>query len=235
MATMSEIPEAFQKGMWPFMGHEFFTERGVLYPRTESTILVETVVDLVKTGAIPSAPRVLDPCGGSGALGIAVALFVPTAHVWTTDIMEQASALSRRNVAKHHLESRVEVHTGDLFKAVAGLGLEGTIDAILCSPPFISTGRLSKDRAYLLDHEPREAFDAGPYGVSMHMRLIKESLPLLKPGGYLVCEYGEGQAKQVEALVTRAKAYDQIRVLSDGEGVQRALCARKMVAATSAV
>lgn len=229
---MSELPEAYQKGVWPFMGREFLTEQGTIYPREESGIVVRGIIDLARSGAIKPAPgeplRLIDQCGGSGNLGCTMALELPEAKVWTSDLLECASALARRNIAKYHLEGRVEAVNGDLFKPFAPLGLEGRIDAIGCSPPFISTGRLTKDRAYLLEHEPREAFDAGPYGLSIHMRLVKECLPLLRPGGYLVCEFGEGQAKQVEQLVNRTKSYEDVRILKDADGVERAVSARKV-------
>jgi release factor glutamine methyltransferase len=224
----SELPEAYQRGVWPFMGREFLTEQGTIYPREESAIVVRTIVELSQSGAIGPEPRLIDQCGGSGNLGCMMALLLPGARVWTTDINEKASALARRNIAKHGLEGRVEARTGDLFKTLDGLGLEGKVDAVGCSPPFISTGRLTRDRAYLLEHEPREAFDAGPYGIALHMRVVKECLPMLRVGGWLVCEFGEGQAKQVESLVARTKAYDELRVLSDADGVARAISARKV-------
>jgi release factor glutamine methyltransferase len=227
----AEVPLAYVRGVWPFMGYEFFTAPGTMYPREVSAILVTTVVDLVRTGALVPAPgeplRVIDQCGGSANVGCVTALMLPEARVWSTDLMPVSSALARRNVVKHGLESRIEVATGDLFHALDGMGLEGKIDAITCSPPFISTGRLTRDRAYLLAHEPREAFDAGPYGIAMHRRLAQESGPMLRPAGYLVLEYGEGQAKQVESIVARTHHYDQIQVVSDAEGVPRAICARK--------
>jgi release factor glutamine methyltransferase len=221
------------------MGYEFLTEQGTIYPREESSIVVKTIIQLVESGAIKPTPgeplRIVDQCGGSGNLGCVLALSLPQAKVWTTDLLECASALARRNVAKHHLEGRVEVCNGDLFRSLDGLGLEGKLDAISCSPPFISTGRLTKDRAYLLEHEPREAFDAGPYGISIHMRVVKEGLGMLRPGGYLVCEFGEGQSKQVQTLVERSRNYDEIRILSDADGLARAVCARKVIAAPTAV
>jgi release factor glutamine methyltransferase len=64
----------------------------------------------------------------------------------------------------------------------------------------------------------------------MHQRLARESAPVLRPGGYLVLEFGEGQAKQVESIVARTKAYDEVRVLSDAEGVARAVLCRRAVA-----
>lgn len=235
---MSEKPLAYVRGVWPFMGYEFFAEEGTIYPREESGIVVSEIVRLAKSGALPGGLggdplRVIDQCGGSGNLGCVMALSIPNAHVWTTDLNEKASQLARRNIEKHGLLGRVSALTGDLFKPFDGMGLEGKIDAVGCSPPFISTGRLTKDRAYLLEHEPREAFDAGPYGISIHMRVVKECLPLLRTGGYLVCEFGEGQAKQVETLVVRTKAYDDIRILSDDAGVARAISARKAVAAAA--
>jgi release factor glutamine methyltransferase len=226
-----EMPQAYVRGVAPFMGHEFLSAPGTIYPREVSAIIVNTIVDLVRSGEIAATPgetlNIVDQCGGSGNLGIMMAHLLPEARVWTTDLMAVSSELARRNVAKHGLESRVTVATGDLFKALDGLGLEGRVDAIGCSPPFISTGRLTKDRAYLLAHEPREAFDAGPYGISIHQRLVKESPPMLRRGGYLVVEFGDGQAKQVESLVNRTKAYDRVDVMSDADGVPRAIRARK--------
>jgi len=230
-AAYEGVPEAYIRGVAPFMGYEFFAEPGTMYPREVSAILVNTVVDLVQSGRLAPPPgrpvHLIDQCGGSANIGCLLALKLPQARVWSTDLMPPSSALARRNVEKHHLGDRVEVATGDLFHALDGRGLEGQIDAITCSPPFISTGRLTKDRAYLLNHEPREAFDAGPYGISMHQRLAKESPAMLRPGGYLVLEYGDGQSKQVESIVNRTRAYDEVRVLTDAAGVARAICARK--------
>ena len=226
-----EIPQAYVRGVATFMGHEFFSAPGTMYPREVSAILVNTVVDLVRSGEIKPPPgdtlNIVDQCGGSANIGIVMAHLLPESRVWSTDLMPVSSALARRNVTKHNLEDRVVVATGDLFKALDGLGLEGRIDAITCSPPFISTGRLTKDRAYLLSHEPREAFDAGPYGIAMHQRLAKESVAMLRPGGYLVLEYGEGQSKQVESIVNRTKAYDRVDILNDAEGVPHAIRARR--------
>jgi len=215
------------------MGYEFLTEKGTIYPREESAIVVRTIVELARSGAITPADgaplRLVDMCGGSGNLGCVMALSLPQAKVWTADLLECSSALARRNVVKHGLAGRVEVRTGDLFRSLPE-DLIGKVDAIGCSPPFISTSRLTKDRAYLLEHEPREAFDAGPYGLSIHMRLVKEALPVLRPGGYLVVEFGEGQAKQVETLLGRGKVWEEVRILSDDEGVQRGASARKVAA-----
>jgi release factor glutamine methyltransferase len=131
-------------------------------------------------------------------------------------------------VAQLGLDGRVTVHQGDLFAGLAGAGLEGTVDVIVCNPPYISSGRLAGDRAGLLDHEPREAFDGGPYGLSIHQRVVKEALPFLKPGGWLLFEIGLGQERQVKLLFERTRAYQDLRMVANAAGEVRVVGARKI-------
>src|SRR5436190_7569102 len=127
-AAYEGVPEAYIRGVAPFMGYEFFAEPGTMYPREVSAILVNTVVDLVQSGRLAPPPgrpvHLIDQCGGSANIGCLLALKLPQARVWSTDLMPPSSALARRNVEKHHLGDRVEVATGDLFHALDGRGLE---------------------------------------------------------------------------------------------------------------
>ena len=160
-------------------------------------------------------------CCGAGNLACALAVHVRTAESGQAISPTAASAGRARNAAHLGLESRLHVYQGDLFAGFAGLGLEGTIDVIVCNPPYISTGRLSSDRAGLLDHEPREAFDGGPYGLTIHQRVLKEALPFLKPGGWLLFEIGLGQDRQIKLLFERARTYDAIGLAVNDAGEPR--------------
>ena len=117
------------------------------------------------------------------ALGTHAPIDWSNAHVWAADLTGPCVETAKRNASALGLQSRVTVVQGDLFAALAGLQLEGTVDVIVCNPPYISTGRLAADRASLLKHEPREAFDAGPYGLAIHQRVVKAAPVFLKPGG----------------------------------------------------
>jgi len=130
-------------------------------------------------------------------------------------------------VARAGLEARVTVAQGDLFAGFAGLGLEGGVDAIVCNPPYISEKRLAADRAPLLEHEPREAFDGGPYGLSIHQRVLKDAPAFLKPGGLLMFEFGLGQERQLELLATRVRAYDPARFVANPAGEPRVAVLRR--------
>jgi release factor glutamine methyltransferase len=51
------------------------------------------------------------------------------------------------------------------------------------------------------DYEPRLALDGGPTGLELVTRLIKESVPFLKPGGHLILEIGTEQEKPVRSVI----------------------------------
>ena len=118
------------------------------------------------------------------------------------------------------------MHQGDLFASLKGVAPSGEIDLIVCNPPYISTGRLAKDSAHLLENEPREAFDGGPYGLSIHQRVIKEAPEHLREGGYLVFEMGLGQERQLELLFARFKGFETPRIFQDAAGAPRVVGAR---------
>jgi len=204
-----------------FMDVELLVERGVLVPRDETELLGNTALGLLHHDA-----RVIDMCCGSGNLACALATRLPRARVWASDLTDACVSLARRNTIFANVQDRVVVVQGDLF---AGLkGLEGTIDAIVCNPPYISQAKLAGERAALLDNEPREAFDGGPYGLSIHQRVVKEALPFLKPGGSLLFEIGLGQERQVKMLFERTRAYEDIRMVANAAGEVRVVAGRKL-------
>jgi release factor glutamine methyltransferase len=219
-----DVTRRLEEGHQTFLGLDLLCGPGALVPRPETELLGRTAIEKV-TAAGPS-PRVIDVCCGAGNLGCAIATLVPDARVWATDLTDGCVGWTRRNVEHLGLGERMTVRQGDLFAGLAdagpgGASLDGTIDVIVCNPPYISTGRLSGDRAGLLEHEPREAFDGGPYGLTIHQRVLKEALPLLKPGGWLLFEIGEGQDRQIALLFQRARAYDSIDLARNAAGTPR--------------
>lgn len=229
-APAAEPLTALRTGTQVFMGIELACASGALVPRPETEILGYAAVGILREmqAAKPGVSlRVIDMCCGSGNLACAVASLVPSLRVWASDLTPETTSLARANVER--LKLSVVVKQGDLFEPFAEGSDEpllGTIDVIVCNPPYISTGRLAKDRAELLLHEPREAFDGGPYGLSIHQRVIKEAPTYLRPGGFILVELGVGQAKQVRRLFERSEAYEDIQERTDAAGEPRVLLAR---------
>ena len=140
-------------------------------------------------------------CCGAGNLACAIAVpRRPTARVWATDLTDGCVGWTRRNVEHLGLGDRVDGRAGRSVRAVWPVSGSRARSTVVCNPPYISTGRLAGDRATLLEHEPREAFDGGPYGLTIHQRVMREAVPFLKPGGWLLFEIGLGQERQVWLL-----------------------------------
>ena len=204
-----------------FMNVDLLVERGVLVPRQETELLGATALEVA-----PESARIIDMCCGSGNLACALASHLPRARVWASDLTDACVSLARRNAEFAKVQDRVVVRQGDLFSALQELA--GTIDLIVCNPPYISQARLAGERAVLLENEPREAFDGGPYGLSIHQRVVKEALPFLKPGGHLLFEIGLGQERQVTLLIGRTRAYEPARAVCNAAGEARVVVARKI-------
>jgi release factor glutamine methyltransferase len=204
-----------------FMDVELLVERGVIVPREETELLGATALEVARDHA-----RIIDMCCGSGNLACALASRLPHARLWASDLTDACVALARRNAVHTGVAERVTVVQGDLFSGLKGL--EGSIDLIVCNPPYISQAKLAGERAVLLENEPREAFDGGPYGLSVHQRVVREALPFLKPGGWLLFEIGLGQDRQVKILFDRTRAYEDLRLVANAAGEVRVVGARKL-------
>ena len=214
-------------GTTMFMGLPLLMMQGVLVPRLETEILCNSGVEALAASQA-AQPRAIDMCCGAGNLAVGLAHSVPNAQVWAADLTGPCVETARRNVNALGLAARVTVAQGDLFEAFAGLQLEGTVDVIVCNPPYISTGRLAADRAPLLAHEPREAFDAGPYGMAIHQRVVKAAPAFLRPGGRLLFEFGVGQEAQITRLFTRSGLYGEVELVRDAAGNARVAFAQRL-------
>lgn len=222
---LSPIENAGPKRQVRFLGIELEIRGAVLRPRKETELLGRVAQGLLDDA--PDAPVCIDMCCGSGNLALALATHAPDAVVFACDLTPEAVQNAHHNVVQLGFREQVAVVQGDMFKPVAGL--EDKVDLIVSNPPYISTSRLvSGDRAHLLIKEPREAFDGGPYGISLHSRLIVEGSAFLKSGGWLAFEFGLGQERQVAALLKRSRAYAEPQWHLNEAGDKRVVCVRKI-------
>jgi len=209
-----------------FMSISIMAGPGVLVPRPETELLGRTALRLLAN--IQSAPLVIDMCCGSGNLGLAIADARHDARLFLSDLTDETTAQARENASRLGLSDRVTVGQGDMFAGIAAALGGAKADLIVCNPPYISTAKLAGDSAYLLDKEPREAFDAGAYGIAIHQRLIAEAPQYLKAGGWLAFEFGAGQDRQVSLLLKRSAAYGQVNYTQNEQGLPRVAFAQAL-------
>jgi release factor glutamine methyltransferase len=96
---------------------------------------------------------------------------------------------------------------------------------LTCNPPYISSAKVEQMHGEIADHEPHLAFDGGPFGVAILMRLLQDAPRFLRPNAWLGFEVGLGQGPAMAKRLEKAGCAE-VRTLTDGAGSIRALFAR---------
>jgi release factor glutamine methyltransferase len=220
-------PLAHLTGRQQFMDMELLASTDALIPRKETELLGRVALErLLALVAERGAAKVIDVCTGSGNLALALAWHEPRARVWGADLSEEAVALARRNAAHVGLAERVVFAVGDLLAPFETPELLGSVDLVVCNPPYLSSGKVDVLPDEIIGHEPRLAFDGGPLGIRILQRLIKEAPRFLRPGGWLAFEVGLGQGRGIRGRLEQHGGYAELREALDAQGQVRALCAR---------
>jgi len=208
-----------------FYGRPYKINRAVLIPRPETELLAEAALE--KSGGRPT-PRLADIGVGSGILAVTLACERTDAHVDATDLSADALTLARKNVVRHGVLDRVTLLQGSLLAPLPS-GL--LYDAIISNPPYVLEEDLPALQPEVRDYEPTLALSGepgavGPDGTALHRRLLSESKPRLKPGGWLLLEAGQGQAETV-AKAAQIMGYVEVSIRNDFAGIGRVVLARR--------
>ena len=194
---------------------------GVFVPRPETEVLagwgVDTAREVLTAGR---TPVVVDLCTGSGAVARAVATEVPEAVVHAVELDEGAHAWAARNLAG----SGVDLRQGDM--AAAFEDLDGTVDVVLCNPPYIPLEAYESVAAEARDHDPSLALWSGQDGLDAMRVLERVAARLLRPGGAVGAEHAEVQQATAPAVFTAAGCWSDVRDNPDLAGRPRFVTAR---------
>ena len=207
-------PLAYLLGEREFFGHRFAVGPGVLIPRPETELLVESALDALRANySGGGTARVLDLGTGSGCVAISVALAAPMASVTAVDA--SADALSQAQANATRLGARVRFLASDWFSAVAG----DRFDIIVGNPPYIA-----HDDPHLaqgdLRFEPAAALASGTDGLDALRVIIAAAPAHLAAGGWLWLEHGHDQAVPVRTLLLDA-GFGDVASRRDLAGIER--------------
>lgn len=214
-------PVAYITGTWEFYGLPMITNTDVLIPRMDTEKLVDTVKELF-TGRKMDA-RILDLCCGSGCITCAIGHEMPATRLVAIDISANALDVCRRNIAATKLISRVICMQADAL-ASPPLGI-GDFDMIVSNPPYIPSEEIKTLDSSVKDFEPVWALDGGADGLKFYKAIIKYWKSLLRPGGYLLFEVGEGQAQSVSEML-QAAGFSYTDTRKDTLGIDRVVFGR---------
>lgn len=172
--------EAIPAQVLMFSGASILTAPGrAMTPRPATEALVDAALDHIGDRNV----RVADVGTGSGAIAVALALKAPSAEIWASDQSEGAAELARENVARHGLQGRVHVLTGDLLDP-----LPGAFDTIVANLPYLPLSSRDTAGPDLL-REPESAVFAPGDGLIVYRRLIEACERRLLADGVLIIQF----------------------------------------------
>ena len=204
-------PLQYILGEWEFMGLEFYVEKDVLIPRSDTEILVETVLKYLKS----NGATILDIGCGSGAIGISLAHLNERVYLRGIDISDSALALSKKNAEKLCVEERAVFQKKDILSDIPN----GKYDVIVSNPPYIRTDVIPTLMTDVKDFEPSLALDGGEDGLKFYRRISEIAPKILNKGGLLAFEIGFDQGDEVSSLME--KDFRDISVIKDLSGNDR--------------
>jgi len=205
-------PIQYILGETEFYGLRLKVSPAVLIPRPETELLVEAVLHRLPH----DQPLHLADIGtGSGAIAIALANSLPTAHVTALDLSPDALAIARENAHTHAIADRITFLESDLL---AALPTRTKLDAIVSNPPYVPLADSPTLHPQVRDYEPSLALFAGPTGLDLYRRLIPQAFRHLHPGGLLALEIGFGQR---DALASLLSNWHSVAFLPDLQGIPR--------------
>ncbi len=185
-------PLQYILGEWTFFGRPFYVGKGVLIPRADTEVLVETA--LLMCG-VQKQLRIADLCSGSGCIAVTLAREIPGAQVDAFEKSEAAYSYLERNIRRHG--AHVRPFLFDVCASSAGL-----YDLIVSNPPYLSAADMENLQREV-SFEPQTALAGGADGLDFYRIITERWKANLRPGGILLYEVGAGQAEAVSAILSQ--------------------------------
>ena len=111
-----KYPKAYLDGYQNFYGRDFFVSADVLIPRPETEQLIDLALELFGQTKLPGVrpphpklspqnSQILDVGTGSGCIALTLALELPSARIYATDISPSALKIANKNAKKFKIKN----------------------------------------------------------------------------------------------------------------------------------
>ena len=190
-------PLAYILGHKEFYGVDLAVGPGVMIPRPETEHLVEQTLFLSLMHMEAREMVIAEPGTGSGAISINLAIHLPMATIYATELHPQALKIANYNIQKHNVADRVTLLRGNLLEPVPE-----SSHIIVANLPYVPSGRIPGLQPEV-QWEPREALDGGPDGLDVIRKLLHQAQTKLRPGGVIILEIDPGQVETLEQLARK--------------------------------
>ncbi|HLV58506.1 MAG TPA: peptide chain release factor N(5)-glutamine methyltransferase [Natronosporangium sp.] len=218
-ARCRRVPLQHLTGTAAFGHLELAVGPGVFVPRPETELLAEWAV--ARDGAV-----IVDLCSGSGALALEIAHELPRATVYAVERSPAALRWLRRNAAARAAagDRPVRVVAGDARDPAVLAELDGTVDLVVCNPPYVPAATAVAPE---VRSDPPEAVFGGADGLAVIVPVIDRAARLLRPGGWFGVEHDDSHGRAVPELLRRDGRFHRVSDHRDLAGRPRYATAQR--------
>ncbi len=217
-------PLQYLLGEIEFVSLPFRVREGVFIPRPETELLVEWIEEAGPSG---QGVRFLEFGAGTGIISGALAKRNSSWEGVAFDISEAAVRLAGENFSALGVSERVCTFVSSGFEA---LGARKTFGLLVSNPPYIPAGQIDGLQKEIAYYENRTALDGGDDGLKFYPVLAEAGETLLKPGGMIAMEVGDGQAESIFRILQNT-GYERIEARKDYNGHERMVMAFRPLSA----
>jgi len=211
-------PLQYILGETSFYGLPIKLNPAVLIPRPETELLVENIIDTMKSA---KGEVIADIGTGSGCIAIALAKNLPEAKIIATDVSIDALAIAQENAELNCVSDQIEFINQDINTALLPNGFSPR--CIVSNPPYVSIEEYAKLQKEIVEYEPKAAVTDNKDGMFFYRQILKMAPACLEKGpgpGYLFLELGYGRAAAVVEEAEQ-RGYTEIEILPDYAKIER--------------
>ena len=210
-------PAAYILGNCEFYGIDFCIDCHTFIPRPETELLVEKAVELASRISHQGKRITIADVGtGCGAIAISLALALPQAKIYATDISASALQVAEMNCRRHAVSSQVELLQGNLLEP-----LSQPVDMIVANLPYIKSCEFKDLSPEVRNFEPTTALAGGEDGLGKIQQILEQMPGKLNYGGCFLLEIGQGQGRMVTSLIKSYFPQASMELISDLGGIER--------------
>ena len=208
-------PLQYILGETNFYGLDFYVNLSTLIPRPETEELVEFVLQ----NTSPLLPyRILDIGTGSGCIAVALAKYLPKAHITGWDISEKALETAAKNAERNQVNVTFEKR--DILLSEPK-DIKEKYDIIVSNPPYVPKREKEYINKNVLEYEPASAIFVPDDDPLLFYKKISSLAPyLLKKEGLLFFETSSIFGKATADML-RETGFGNVELRKDMSGKDR--------------
>lgn len=199
-----------------FWGMKFSINKNVMIPRTETEVLVSTVLQNLENKH--DTIKILDVGTGAGPIIISLAKEIKNSRCFGSEISAKALEVAILNSKKLLKRKNITFKEGSLLKPWSGL----KFDIIVANLPYLPSKRVREKDLGKKFYEPAVSLNGlGNNGMGIYEQFLSDSVNHIEPKGAIFFEIGNEQKVLMKNIVKNIFPKADFRVIKDLMGLDR--------------